>query len=329
MIGVANEFAHAAARSVAQAPGQFHNPLYLHGGVGLGKTHLLNAIGQFEGAENRRICFLSSEQFTNEYITAIQLNQLKAFRARLRQVDMLLIDDIHFLAGKERIQEEFFHTFNALHERRRQIVLTSDRTANEIGNVQERLVSRFEWGLVAGLKPPELETRRLILHNKAMELNARVPEDVIDFVATYVRTNVRRLEGALVRLAAFASLTGGTIGLETAERLLAQVFFEEQTAVSVRIEEILKLVASHFDLRVSDLIGKRRTSNVAFPRQMAMFLAREFTGHSSAQIGEAFGGRDHGTVLHGARNVVRRMQADDKIRRTVKHFEHLLSLDRR
>jgi chromosomal replication initiator protein len=325
VVGENNNHAHAAAMAVAQAPGKSYNPLFLYGGVGLGKTHLLHAIGQHVAANKKtsRVTFLTSERFTNEYIDAIQNNQLVRFRRKHRQADVLLIDDIQFLAGKERIQEEFFHTFNALHEARKQIVLTCDRPAAEIQNLEHRLVSRFEWGLVTEVQPPDVETRMAILRKKEKAMGVELPEEIINFMASRIRTNIRRLEGALIRVASFASLTGKKITLQTVEALLREVLHEEGR-YTVNIDIIQKKVAEHFDLRLSDMISKRRPENIAFPRQIAMFLARQMTESSLNTIGEAFGGRDHGTVLHACRLVKDRMEIDAHVRQVVNYLEKQL-----
>jgi len=326
VVGNNNNFAYAAALAVAQAPGKSYNPLFLYGGVGLGKTHLLHAIGHHVASHKKgaRVAYLSSEKFTNEYIDGIQNNQLVKFRKKYRQTDVLLIDDIQFLAGKERIQEEFFHTFNALHEGHKQIVLTCDRPASEIQNLEHRLVSRFEWGLVTDLQPPDVEMRLAILKKKAQLMGVELPEDIMNFLANRIRTNIRRLEGALIRVASYAALTGKKLNVETVEGLLREILHEEGR-FSISIEVIQKKVAEHFDIRLADMTSKRRPENIAFPRQIAMFLARQMTESSLASIGEAFGGRDHGTVLHACRLVKDRMEVDANVRQVVHYLEkHLM-----
>lgn len=325
VVGNNNNFAHAASIAVAQSPGKSYNPLFLYGGVGLGKTHLLHAIGQhvYANQKGARVAYVSSEKFTNEYIAAIQENGLVNFRRRYRQTDVLLIDDIQFLAGKERIQEEFFHTFNALHESRRQIVLSCDRPASEIKNLEHRLVSRFEWGLVTDLQPPDIETRLAILQKKEKSMGVDLPDEIIQFLASRIRTNIRRLEGAFIRVASYASLTGKALTLELVEELLREILHEEGRQ-SVTIESIQKRVAEHFDIRLADMTSKRRPENIAFPRQIAMFLARRMTESSLNTIGEAFGGRDHGTVLHACRLVRDRMEVDDNVRQVVHYIERQL-----
>src|SRR5690349_7831879 len=325
VVGNNNNFAYAAALAVAQAPGKSYNPLFLYGGVGLGKTHLLHAIGHHVSANKKgaRVAYVSSEKFTNEYIDGIQNNQLAKFRKRYRQTDVLLIDDIQFLAGKERIQEEFFHTFNALHEAHKQIVLTCDRPASEIQNLENRLVSRFEWGLVTDLQPPDVEMRLAILNKKAQLMGVQLPEEIIQFLAHRIRTNIRRLEGALIRVASYAALTGKKLTVEVVEGLLREILHEEGR-YSISIETIQKKVAEHFDIRLADMTSKRRPENIAFPRQVAMFLSRQMTENSLSAIGEAFGGRDHGTVLHACRLVKDRMEIDANVRQVVSYLEKQL-----
>src|SRR6266478_3356736 len=325
VVGNNNNFAYAAAQAVAQAPGKSYNPLFLYGGVGLGKTHLLHAIGQHVVTHRKgaRVAYLSSEKFTNEYIDGIQNNQIAGFRKKYRQTDLLLIDDIQFLAEKERIQEEFFHTFNALHEGHKQIVLTCDRPANEIANLEHRLVSRFEWGLVTDLQPPDVEMRLAILRKKAEGMGVELPEEILNFLANRIRTNIRRLEGALIRVAAVATLMGNKLTVEGVADLLREVIHEEGR-FSITIELIQKKVAEHFDLRLADMSSKRRPESIAFPRQIAMFLAREMTDSSLSDIGEAFGGRDHGTVMHACRLVKDRMEVDANVRQLVGYLEKQL-----
>ena len=325
VVGNNNSFAHAAAMAVAQQPGKAYNPLFLYGGTGLGKTHLLHAIGQHVVGSKKaaKVSYVSSEKFTNEYIAAIQENQLVKFRKKYRQTDVLLIDDIQFLAGKERIQEEFFHTFNALHEAHKQLVLTCDRPASEIKNLDHRLVSRFEWGLVTDLQPPDVETRLAILRNKVKSMGVEIPEDVLTFLANRIRTNIRRLEGALIRVASYAHLTGKELTNDVVENLLREIL-QEEGRHTITMEVIQKKVTEKFDLRMADMTSKRRPENIAFPRQIAMYLSRQLTEHSLSAIGEAFGGRDHGTVLHACRLVKDRMEIDANVRQTVHYLEKQL-----
>src|SRR5260370_68313 len=318
VVGSNNHFAHAAALAVSQSPAKTYNPLFIYGGVGLGKTHLMQAIGQqtIERRKIQKVTYLSSERFTNEFIDAIQRNMLFRFRKRYRQTDVLLIDDIHFLAGKERSQEEFFHTFNTLFDGRKQIVLSSDRPASEIANLEQRLVSRFEWGLTAQLQPPDIETRLAILRTKAEAFQIELAQDVLDFLAQRVRSNVRRLEGALMRVASYQSLSGREISRETVEQLLRDILREEAKK-TVTIDQIQKKVAGHFDARLADMTSKRRSANIAFPRQVAMYLVRRHTKASLHEIGDAFGGRDHGTVLHACKTVSVRMKKEDQVRQWI------------
>jgi chromosomal replication initiator protein len=318
VVGSNNQFAHAAALAVSQSPAKSYNPLFIYGGVGLGKTHLMQAIGQetIERKEDQKVMYLSSERFTNEFIDAIQHNMLVRFRKRYRQTDVLLIDDIQFLAGKERSQEEFFHTFNTLFDRRKQIVLSSDRPASEIANLEQRLVSRFECGLTTELEPPDMETRMAILRKKAEAFHSELAQDILDFLAQRVRTNVRRLEGALMRVASYQSLSGPKISLATVEQLLRDIL-QEEAKKTVTIDQIQKKVAEHFDVRLADMTGRRRSANIALPRQVAMYLVRRHTKASLHEIGVAFGGRDHGTVLHACKTVSVRMKKEDQVRQAI------------
>jgi chromosomal replication initiator protein len=326
VVGSTNNHAHAASMGVAQKPGHTYNPLFLFGGVGLGKTHLLQAIGHYvlTHKKNARIGYLSCERFTNEFIEALQNGQLPKFRKKYRELDVLLIDDVQFLAGKERIQEEFFHTFNTLHDAHKQIVLTCDRPANEIQGLEQRLISRFEWGMTADVKAPDVETRLAILHKKAAALSVNLSEEVFGFLANRIRTNIRRLEGALVRVAAYAQLTGKNLDLETIETLLREIL-QEEGKVAISIGEIQRRVADYFDIRLADMTSKRRPENIAFPRQIAMYLARQLTDHSLSSIGDSFGGRDHGTVLHACRQVRDRMEVEAKVRQDVGYLEKQLT----
>ncbi len=326
VVGKNSDYAHAACLAVGNAPGRTYNPLFLYGGVGLGKTHLLHAIGQHIAAtkKNSKVVYISSEQFTNEFIDAIQNSALMKFRKRYRLADVLLIDDIQFLANKERSQEEFFHTFNALFDGHKQIVLSSDRPPAEIGDLSSRLVSRFEWGLTAELQPPDVETRTAILRKKAAETQVTLDARVIEFLAARIRSNVRRLEGALVRVAAFASLNQEMPSEEKIEQILKDIL-QEEARRAISVEQIQKRVAEHFDVRIADMTSKRRPANIAFPRQIAMYLARELTKGSLSDIGDQFGGRDHGTVLHAHRLVKKRMKDDEKVRQMVSFLDGQLN----
>ncbi len=311
IVGPNNHLAHAACVAVAQAPAQAYNPLFLYGDTGLGKTHLMQAVGHFihDGNDNARIAYITTEKFTNEYITAIQENTLAKFRRRYRSADILLVDDIQFLGGKERIQEEFFHTFNELFESQKQIILTSDRPASEIARIENRLVSRFQWGLTADVQAPELETRTAILQSKARQLNCPLDDAILNFIAERVTRNIRRLEGALLKVASFSSLTGKKIDVAAAENLLHDVL-QEEAQQKVTIEKIKEKTVEYFQLRPADMVSRRRPANIAFPRQIAMYLCRILTNHSLQEIGDAFGGRDHGTVIHACKTVANAMEQD-------------------
>ena len=318
VVGQNNQYAQAASKAVADTPAKTYNPLFLYGGVGLGKTHLMQAIGQAMLAKkkNLRVIYISSERFTNEFIDAIQHSTLVKFRKKYRLADVLLIDDIQFLAGKERSQEEFFHTFNALFDGHKQIVMSSDRPPSEIANLEGRLVSRFEWGLTAELQPPDIETRMAILRKKAETMHIKLAPEIFEFLAKRIRTNVRRLEGALMRVASFASLSGRSLTQENVEHLLKDIL-QEEARRTVTIDQIQRRVAEHYDIRLADMTSKRRPANIAFPRQVAMYLARELTKSSLNEIGDAFGGRDHGTVLHAHRLVKKRIKDEEKTRQVL------------
>jgi chromosomal replication initiator protein len=326
VVGSNSQMAHAAAMAVAQAPAQAYNPLFLYGDTGLGKTHLMHAIGHavLRANPDARVAYLSTEKFTNEFIQALQENALTKFRQRYRHVDILLIDDVQFLTGKERIQEEFFHTFNDLFESGKQIVLSSDRRASEIQKLESRLVSRFEWGLPADIQAPDLETRFAILRTKAQQLNCNLPEPILSFIAQHITRNIRRLEGALLKVSSYSALTNKPIDLATAERLLHDVLMEQAQNV-LTIETIQKRVADHFQIRHSDMTSKRRPNNIAIPRQIAMYIARTLTKHSLQEIGDAFGGRDHGTVIHACKAVDNMCEQDASTRSSVEFLKTQLS----
>lgn len=322
VVGNHNQLAHTASLAAAQSPGKSYNPLFIYGGVGLGKTHLLQAIGQelLTARPGARVTYVTTERFTNEFIDALRKRTLGSFRKKYRQTAALLMDDAHFLAGKERIQEEFFHTFNALHENGRQVVLACDRPAGEIRRLDQRLVSRFEWGLVAQLQPPDEENRRAILRKKLDRMNVSLPADVLQFIAQRVRNNIRRLEGALVRVTSYVALTSTPPTVPLAEGLLRDLLHEDEHH-ALTIETIQKQVADRFEIGLFDMTSKRRPEKIAFPRQVAMFLARQITQSSLNTIGEAFGGRDHGTVLHACRSVKDRMEVDPQVRQIVQQLE--------
>ena len=326
VVGSNNQMAHAAAMAVAQSPAQAYNPLFLYGDTGLGKTHLMHAIGHaiLRAKPDTKVAYLSTEKFTNEFIQALQENQLTKFRQRYRCVDILLVDDVQFLAGKERIQEEFFHTFNDLFESGKQIILSSDRRAAEIQKLEARLVSRFEWGLPADIQAPDFETRLAILRTKAATLKFNIPADVANFIAQHISKNIRRLEGALIKVASYATLTGKPIDMAATEMLLQDVLME-QAQNQLTIEIIQKKVADHYQIRHSDMTSKRRPNNIAIPRQIAMYLARSLTKHSLQEIGDAFGGRDHGTVIHACKSVDNMLEQDTTARGSIEFLRNQLS----
>jgi len=322
VVGANNQFAYAASQAVAQSPATTYNPLFIYGGSGLGKTHLLQAVGHHVLANKKsaRVIYLTSEQFTNEFIDAIQHGALFKFRKKYRQADILMIDDIHFFAGKERSQEEFFHTFNSLYDGHKQIILSSDRPASEIEKLEQRLVSRFEWGMTAELQPPDVETRIAILKSKAAGLRIQFEPWVLEFLAEKISNNVRRLEGALMRVASYSSLSGRNITRDDIENLLRDIF-QEQARKTVTIDQIQRKVAETFDLRIADMTSKRRLASIAFPRQIAMFLSRELTNSTLAEIGDLFGGKDHGTVIHACKLIKRRMDEDERTRHIIRSIE--------
>ena len=326
IVGGGSELAHAACIAVSNAPAHAYNPLFLYGETGLGKTHLMHAVAH--QALNRnpscRITYVSCEKFTNEFIRAIQENTLTKFRSRYRSVDYLLIDDIQFLAGKERIQEEFFHTFNDIYDSQRQIFLTSDRPAGEIDKIESRLLSRFQWGLVADIQAPDLETRVAILSKKANAMGIAVEPEIIEFLAKNISRNVRRMEGALTRVAGYVGLTRKKADLDTVQRLLRDILREENLS-RITIETIQKKVVDYYHLRMADMLSRRRPANIAFPRQVAMYLSRILTEHSLQEIGNTFGGRDHGTVIHACKTVENMMDQDSSIKHSVEFLNEQLS----
>jgi len=326
VVGNNSQLAHAAAIAVAHAPASAYNPLFLYGDTGLGKTHLMHAVGHhiLNTRANARVVYLSSEKFTNEFISAIQENTLTKFRQRYRKVDVLLLDDVQFLSGKERIQEEFFHTFNELFEQQKQIFLSSDRPANEIAKLENRLVSRFQWGLVTDIQAPDFETRVAILRKKAEQHNFKVADEIINFIAQHIVKNIRRLEGALIKVCSYSSLTGNPLEISTCEMLLSDVLMEAAKQ-QLTIDTIQKKVADYFELRHSDMLSRRRPNHIAVPRQIAMYLSRDLTKHSLQEIGEAFGGRDHGTVIHACRQVENLIEQDEKARHSVDYLKAQLS----
>lgn len=320
VVGNSSRFAHAACRAVADAPGKAYNPLFLYGGVGLGKTHLMHAIGHAvrEMHRHTKVAYITSEKFMNEMITAIQENRSPDFRVRYRSVDVLLIDDVQFFAGKDRTQEEFFHTFNALHEIQKQIVVSSDRPPKDIPTLEDRLRSRFEGGLMADIQPPDFETRLAILNSKLGPYSRLVPDDVCAFIAHRIQKNIRELEGALIRVLAHASINGQPVTLDAAQQILRDII-PVQDVVPVSIEAIQEAVADHYTISVEEMKGKRRDKHIVFPRQVAMFLIREETESSLPVIGAAFGGRDHTTALHAIEKITELVREDAKLQGDLRH----------
>ena len=328
IVGSANRLAHAASLSVAERPGHAYNPLFLYGGVGLGKTHLMHAIGNQVMAKfpRKRVVYATSEKFTNEFITSIQQGRIDDFRARYRRIDLLLIDDIQFIADKERTQEEFFHTFNAIHEDGKQIVLSSDRPPKAILTLEERLRSRFEWGLIADLTAPDLETRIAILRSKAEEAAVPITSDVVEFIARKVVSNIRELEGALNRIVAYASMGAMPISIELAQAVLSNVLYNPKKR-QVTPERIAKAVSDYYGVAMDVLKGQKRDKSIVVPRQIAMFLMREETDVSLLRIGAELGGRDHSTVLHACDKITRESAANDELRREIAAVRELIYAD--
>ncbi|MBU5226708.1 chromosomal replication initiator protein DnaA [Clostridium senegalense] len=318
VIGNSNRFAHAASLAVAESPAKAYNPLFIYGGVGLGKTHLMHAIGHYIQDVNpkSKVVYVSSEKFTNELINSIKDDKNVEFRNKYRNIDVLLIDDIQFIAGKERTQEEFFHTFNALHEANKQIILSSDRPPKEIPTLEDRLRSRFEWGLIADIQPPDFETRIAILKKKADVENLDIPNDVMVYIATQIKSNIRELEGALIRIVAYSSLTNREINVDLAAEALKDII-SSKNARQITIELIQDIVSSYYNLKVEDFKSSRRTRNVAFPRQIAMYLSRKLTDMSLPKIGEEFGGRDHTTVIHAYEKISQALKKDENLQSSV------------
>lgn len=315
--GPSNQFAHAAAMAVANNPATTYNPLFIYGGVGLGKTHIVHAIGNeiINNNNNLKICYYSSEKFTNELINSLRHAKMDEFRNKFRSIDVLLIDDIQFIAGKKSTQEEFFHTFNALYESHKQIVVTSDKFPKEIPDLEERLRSRFEWGLIADIQAPDIETKQAILKMKADQNKIELPEDVAFFLANSVISNVRELEGYLVRIGAFASLTSTPINLEMSKNILKDIIIEQNKEITV--ENIQKIVASHYQIKTSDLKSPKRLKTLVLPRQVAMYISRKLTSSSYPEIGNKFGGKDHSTIIHAIKKIDKKLEEDLQLRSTV------------
>ena len=318
VVGSCNQFAHAAARAVAETPAKAYNPLFLYGGVGLGKTHLMQAVGHLMKQRQRdlRLAYVSSEAFTNDVINSLRYDRMVSFRDKYRNVDVLLMDDIQFIAGKERTQEEFFHTFNTLYEAQKQVVISSDQPPKDIPGLEERLRSRFAWGLTADLQPPDTETKRAILAKKSEDQGVKLPETVGEFIATRIKTSIRDLEGALTRLIAYSSLTGAEISLPMAQQVLKNILDLEQRRVS--IEHIQRLVCQEYGLSLTQLKAKDNSHAIAFPRQIAMYISKELTPASLPQIGREFGGKHHTTVLHSIQKI-------DQLRKTDRDLNRLLN----
>lgn len=321
VIGNSNRLAHAASLAVAEAPANAYNPFFIYGGVGLGKTHLMHAIGHriLQNHPKLKLLYISSEKFTNELINSIRDGNPESFRQKYRNIDVLLVDDIQFLSKKEHTQEEFFHTFNTLHEANKQIIMSSDRPPREIQTLEDRLRSRFEWGLITDIQPPDLETRIAILRKKAMMEHLNVPNDVMVYIASRIDNNIRELEGAFIRVIAYASLTNQTVDIDLATEALKDIFPQGKPK-QITVELIQEIIASYFKLKVDELLAKRRTRNVAYPRQIAMYLSRELTETSLPRLGEMFGGRDHTTVIHAYEKISRERNEDVKLSNTIKEL---------
>jgi chromosomal replication initiator protein len=326
VVGGGNQFAHAAATAVANSPATTYNPLFIYGGVGLGKTHLLNAIGHHAITQNtaQRVCYITSERFTNELISSIRYQKTTSFRDRYRNVDVLLLDDVQFIAGKERTQEEFFHTFNSLYESKGQIVLTSDKFPKEIPGLEERLRSRFEWGLIADIQPPDTETKVAILKKKALLNNISLPNDVAFFLASNVKSNVRELEGFLIRLGAYSSFAGVKISMELAKDILKDLLKIKRKVVSVDL--VLKEVSRAFNVKISDIKSNKKHKSIVLPRQICMYLLKKLTDLSFPEIGQVLGGKNHSTIIYGVKKVEGFMGRDSKIKSTVEKIEGVFLL---
>ncbi|WNF37143.1 chromosomal replication initiator protein DnaA [Bacillaceae bacterium IKA-2] len=327
VIGAGNRFAHAASLAVAEAPAKAYNPLFIYGGVGLGKTHLMHAIGHYviEHNPNANVVYLSSEKFTNEFINSIRDNRAVNFRNKYRNVDVLLIDDIQFLAGKEQTQEEFFHTFNALHDDSKQIVISSDRPPKEIPTLEDRLRSRFEWGLITDITPPDLETRIAILRKKARADNLDIPNEVMLYIANQIDTNIRELEGALIRVVAYSSLINKDMNADLAAIALKDIVPNSKPKV-ITIRDIQRVVGEHYSVKFDDFKARKRTQSIAFPRQIAMYLSRELTEFSLPKIGIEFGGRDHTTVIHAHEKISRLLGSDLEFQKRLEEIKEQLKI---
>ncbi len=325
VVGSCNQFAHAASVAVAKQPAKNYNPLFIYGGSGLGKTHLLNAIGLMANSihPSLNIMYVSAEEFMNEMINSIRYDRMPKFREKYRNISCLLIDDIHFLAGKDRTQEEFFHTFNTLHDSGKQIVVTSDKFPKDIPNLESRLRSRFEWGLIADIQPPEIETKIAIIERKIQENNIELPNNVIHYIASHVESNIRELEGFLVRIGAYSSLTGREIDLDLVKEVLSNlVKHHKQTEITV--EEIMKVISGKLNIKISDIKAQNKNKNIVFARQIAMYLARKLTNYSFPDIGQKIGGRDHSTVIYAYNKILNKIKSDMKMKNMVQELEDIL-----
>ena len=325
VIGAGNRFAHAASLAVAEAPANAYNPLFIYGGVGLGKTHLMHAVGQYvqENNPDANVLYLTSEKFTNEFINAIMDNKTINFRNKYRNIDVLLIDDIQFIAGKESTQEEFFHTFNALHEESKQIIISSDRPPKEIPTLEDRLRSRFEWGLITDITPPDLETRIAILNKKAKAEALDIPNEVMLYIANQIDTNIRELEGALIRVVAYSSLVNQDIDASLAADALKDIIPSNKPRV-ITIQAIQEIVGEKYNIKLEDFVAKKRTKSIAFPRQIAMYLSRQLTDNSLPKIGEEFGGRDHTTVIHAHDKIAKMVESDTLLEKDIEEIKEQL-----
>jgi chromosomal replication initiator protein len=324
VVGASNQFANAACLAVANNPGKVYNPLFIYGGVGLGKTHLLNAVGNFllthHSINSSRICYTTAEEFTNDLINSLRNEKMDDFRNKFRKMDVLLIDDIQFIAGKERTQAEFFHTFNALYDNAKQIVVTSDKFPKDIPNFEERLRSRFEWGLIADIQAPDLETKVAILNKKAEAENVSLPQDVAFYLASNIEHNIRVLEGSLIRLSAFASLHNVSISMELAREVMSHIIKDKKREIS--IEMIIKEVSTYYSIKVSDIKSTKRIKSIMFPRQVAIFLSRKLTNSSLVSIGEKFGGKDHATIIHSIKKIEKELKEKKELKETVDKLEN-------
>lgn len=324
VVGASNQFAHAAGIAVSKQPAKSYNPLFIYGGVGLGKTHLMNAIGLRMVAihQNINVLYVSAEEFMNELVNSIRYDKMPRFREKYRQIECLLMDDIHFLAGKERTQEEFFHTFNTLHDSGKQIVVTSDKFPKDIPNLEGRLRSRFEWGLIADIQPPDMETKIAIVEKKAQENNIILPGNIAHYIASSAESNIRELEGYLIRIAAYASLTGREIDMALVQEVLKKIVKDSKEKVTV--EEIVKVVAGKFGVKINELKAQKKNKNLTVPRHIAMYLARKLTTASYPDIGEKIGGRDHSTVIYACNKIKKLIDMDNKLKMTVQSIENAL-----